>query len=102
MALVDITTTADDNLLENAPIDELVQEQLRYRDRQLKRLQDEILDLEDLDDAVSLTDFSLDEFPHDLLRYLEANRGALEEAVRSLCRRTTRFIAAHARCDLLP
>jgi hypothetical protein len=57
---------------------------LLFRDRQLKRLKDEILDLEDLDDAVSLTDFSLDEFRLDLLQYLEANRAALEEAGEGL------------------
>jgi hypothetical protein len=46
----------------------------------LKRLKDEILDLEDFDDTVSLTDFSLDEFRLDLLRYLDANRSELEES----------------------
>jgi hypothetical protein len=51
-----------------------------FRDRQLKRLKDEVLDLEDFDDSISLTDFSLDEFRLDLLRYLEANRSALEES----------------------
>jgi len=58
----------------------LIKEDLLFRDRQLKRLKDEILDLEDFDDTVSLTDFSLDEFRLDLLRYLEANRSELEES----------------------
>ena len=47
-------------------------------------MKDEILNLEDLDDSVSLTDFSLDEFRLDLLRYLEANRAELEEAGEGL------------------
>lgn len=56
MALVDITTTTDDNLLQNTPIEELVNDQLRYRDRQLKRLQEEILDMDELnEDIISLT-----------------------------------------------
>ena len=81
MALVDITTTADDNLLENAPVDELVREQLRYRDRQLKRLQDEILDMDELnEDGVSLTEFTLDDFRQDLLNYIEANKELLRDA----------------------
>jgi SNF2 family DNA or RNA helicase len=80
MALVDLAATQTDNLLDPTQLEELIKEDLLFRDRQLKRLRDEILDLEDLDDSVSLTDFSLDEFRLDLLRFLEANRSALEEA----------------------
>ncbi len=84
MALVDLTATQTDNLLDPGQIEELIREDLLFRDRQLRRLRDEVLDLEDLDDAVSLTDFSLDEFRVDLLRFLEANRAALEEADEGL------------------
>ena len=84
MALVDLAATQTDNLLDTAQIEDLIKEDLLFRDRQLKRLKDEILDLEDLDDAVSLTDFSLDEFKLDLLRYLESNRAELEEAGEGL------------------
>jgi len=84
MALVDLAATQTDNLLDPGQLEDLIKEDLLFRDRQLKRLKDEILDLEDLDDAVSLTDFSLDEFRLDLLRYLEANRAALEEAGEGL------------------
>jgi len=80
MALADLAATQTDNLLDPGQLEDLIKEDLLFRDRQLKRLKDEILDLEDLDDSVSLTDFSLDEFRMDLLRYLEANREALEEA----------------------
>lgn len=80
MALVDLAATQTDNLLDPSQLEDLIKEDLLFRDRQLKRLKDEILDLEDLDDSVSLTDFSLDEFRLDLLRYLEANRADLEEA----------------------
>jgi len=81
MALVDIATTTDDNLLQDTPIEELVSDQLRYRDRQLKRLQQEILDMDELnEDGVSLTEFTLDDFRQDLLNYIEANRALLEDA----------------------
>ncbi len=80
MALADLAATQTDNLLDPGQLEDLIKEDLLFRDRQLKRFKDEILDLEDLDDSVSLTDFSLDEFRIDLLRYLEANRAALEEA----------------------
>ncbi|HUX88148.1 MAG TPA: helicase-related protein, partial [Chloroflexota bacterium] len=81
MALVDISTTADDNLLQSAPLEELIGEELRYRDRQLRRLQREILDMDELnEDGVTLTEFTLDDFRQDLLNYLEANRALLENA----------------------
>ena len=84
MALADLAATQTDNLLDPGQLEDLIKEDLLFRDRQLKRLKDEILDLEDLDDSVSLTDFSLDEFRMDLLRYLEANREELENAGEGL------------------
>ncbi len=80
MALVDLSATQTDNLLDPSQIEELIKEDLLFRDRQLKRLKDEVLDLEDFDDAVSLTDFSLDEFRLDLMQFLESSRAELEEA----------------------
>lgn len=84
MALADLAATQTDNLLDPGQLEDLIKEDLLFRDRQLKRLKDEILDLEDLDDSVSLTDFSLDEFRMDLLRYLEANRAELEGACEGI------------------
>jgi hypothetical protein len=84
MALVDLAATQTDNLLDPDQLEDLIKDDLLFRDRQLKRLKDEILDLEDMDGSVSLTDFSLDEFRLDLLRYLESNRGELEEAGEGL------------------
>ena len=84
MALVDLAATQTDNLLDPGQLEDLIKEDLLFRDRQLKRLKDEILDLEDFDDTVSLTDFSLDEFRLDLLRYLEANRSELEESAEGV------------------
>ena len=84
MALADVAATQTDNLLDTSQIEDLIEEDLLFRQRQLRRLQHEILDLEDLDDSVSLSDFSLDEFRLDLLRYLEANRAELEEAGEGL------------------
>ncbi|MBK9391763.1 MAG: DEAD/DEAH box helicase family protein [Bacteroidetes bacterium] len=81
MALVDISSTNSGNILNPEEIEELVAEDLRFRERQLKRLQKEVLDMDDLtDDGITLTDFSLDDFRMDLLRYLEANREDLENA----------------------
>jgi SNF2 family DNA or RNA helicase len=79
MALVDVSATQEDNLLQQE-LEDLITEDLRYRDRQLKRLRDEVLDLEDLDETISLTEFNLDDFRIELLKFLEANRQALEDA----------------------
>lgn len=80
MALVDVAATAGDNLLQNEDIEALIHEDLKYRDKQLKRLKDEVLDLEDFSDTVSLGDFSLDDFRTDLASYLEKNRAQLAAA----------------------
>jgi hypothetical protein len=84
MALVDIAATFEDNILKNEEIEELIHEDLRYRDKQLLRLKDEVLDIEDLGDSVSLTEFTLDDFRLELAKYIEANRAALEAAALGL------------------
>lgn len=88
MALVDVAATTEDNLLssgeENAdqkPLEELIGDDLRYRDRQLLRLKTEVLDLEEMQEGgVSLDAFSLDDFRQDLLNYLNKNRDLLRDA----------------------
>lgn len=80
MALVDIAATSEDNLLKTEDLQELVKDELKYRDKQLKRLREEVLDLEDFDENISLTNFTLDDFRAELSRYIEANRQLLENA----------------------
>ncbi|MBL7894519.1 MAG: NgoFVII family restriction endonuclease [Bacteroidia bacterium] len=80
MALVDVTATADDNVLASDQIEELIEEDLKYRNRQLKKLQDEVLDLEEMNENVSLTDFTLDDFRIELLSFLKNNEQKLKEA----------------------
>jgi SNF2 family DNA or RNA helicase len=84
MALVDIAATNEDNILTSnlsgAELEELIQQDLKYRDKQLMRLKDEVLDLEDFNESVALNEFSLDDFRMDLANFVEANRAKLEEA----------------------
>lgn len=80
MALVDIAATQDDNLLNTEELEDLITDELKYRDRQLKRLREEVLDLEDFSESVALTDFTLDDFRAELSRFIEANRLLLEDA----------------------
>ncbi|MDE0556738.1 MAG: helicase-related protein, partial [Candidatus Poribacteria bacterium] len=80
MALVDIAATAEDNVLQAEDLEELVHDDLRYRDKQLLRLKDEILDLEDFNESVSLNEFTLDDFRMELATYIESNRALLENS----------------------
>lgn len=80
MALVDIAATTDDNLLSQENIKDLIQEDLKYRDRQLKRLKEEVLDMEDVTDGIALSEFTLDDFRIELINYIEANREKLQQA----------------------
>jgi hypothetical protein len=80
MALVDVTATGEDNMLNSEKIEDLVTEDLRYRDRQLKRLKDEVLDLEDMGENISLTDLTLDDFRTELLNFLKGNEERLKNA----------------------
>ncbi|MDI9634360.1 helicase-related protein [Oscillatoria laete-virens NRMC-F 0139] len=80
MALVDIAATFEDNLLEPDEIKELIQSDLNYRDRQLMRLKDEVLDLEDFSESVALNEFTLDDFRIELSNYIESNRKLLQNA----------------------
>jgi len=80
MALVDITATGADNLLDPDQIEELIAEELTYREKQLMRLREEVIDLEEMDDNVSLSEFTLDDFRIELMNFLENNRKALADA----------------------
>lgn len=80
MALVDLTATNEDNILANSETKELIEEDLKYRDQQLKRLKDEVLDLEDMIDSISLTDFTLDDFRIELTNFLKLNESKVKNS----------------------
>ncbi|MEG4580232.1 helicase-related protein [Microcoleus sp. MON1_C5] len=80
MALADMAGTFEDNLLEAKEIQELIESDLKYRDKQLLRLKDEVLDIEDFTESVALTEFTLDDFRMELAKYIESNRKLLQDA----------------------
>ncbi len=84
MALVDLAATGEDDLLNTDQIKGLLEDEMSYRERQLLRLKDEVLDLEDMDESLSLSEFTLDDFRIELMNYLEANREELEAAPSGL------------------
>lgn len=65
MVIVDAAGVAGDNILLEK------QNELAYRKDQLRRLQEETLDLEDLKTGVSITDLGLNDFRMDLMTYIE-------------------------------
>lgn len=68
MKIVTMTGTGDDNILsEEEKID------LEYRKSQLKRLQEEVVDIEDMSTGISIMDLGLNEFRLDLLEYIKHN-----------------------------
>ena len=66
MKIVDMTATGDDNLLSSEE-----KTDLEYRKAQLKRLQEEVVDIEDMTTGVSIMDLGLNEFRLDLLEYIK-------------------------------
>ena len=73
MALVDATASGDDDPL-NESAYEQAQMELNFRDKQLEQLRKEVLDLDNLSDGVVMSDFTLDYFFAQLLKYLERIR----------------------------
>ena len=63
-----MTSTGDDDL-----INEEEKGDLEYRKQQLKKLQDEVVDIEDMSSGVSIMDLGLNEFRMDLLEYVKTH-----------------------------
>jgi SNF2 family DNA or RNA helicase len=63
-----MTSTGDDDLI-NAE----EKGDLEYRKQQLKRLQKEVVDIEEMSDGISIMDLGLNEFRLDLLEYLKTH-----------------------------
>ena len=63
-----MTSTGDDN-----PISPEEKGDLEYRKQQLQRLQEEVVDIEDMSDGISITDLGLNEFRLDLLDYIKTH-----------------------------
>lgn len=91
MIIADVTATGDDNILSAEAND------LAFRKEQLQRLQDEVIDLEDVKTGVSITDLGLNDFRMDLVNYVKAN-GSLDKAPKGM----HALIAADQEKGLLP
>lgn len=63
-----LTSTGDDN-----PINPEEKGDLEYRKQQLKHLQEEVVDIEDMSTGISIMDLGLNEFRLDLLEYVKTH-----------------------------
>ena len=75
MVLLDISATGEENLIEQQSGDPM--NDLEYRRRQLLKLQDTVIDLEDLSSGISIADLTLTDFRVDLADYLRDRPDAL-------------------------
>ena len=73
MVMLDLSATGEDDLLSSESKD------LEYRKKQLKQLQDEVLDIEEMQGGISITDLTLDDFIMSLDRFMKANPNVLEK-----------------------
>ena len=78
MKITVMTATGDDDLINPEEKGDL-----EYRKQQLKRLQEEVVDLEDMSTGISIMDLGLNEFRLDLLAYIKSH-GDLEKTPRGL------------------
>ena len=82
MVLLDVSATGEENLIDTT--DEGRMRDLHYRKKQLKELQDNVLDLEDISGGLSITDLTLNDFKMDLSHYMQHNEQLLEQAPNGL------------------
>mgnify|MGYP000971515492 FL=1 len=73
-----MTSTGDDDLINPEEKGDL-----QYREQQLKRLQEEVVDIEDMSSGISIMDLGLNEFRLDLLEYVK-NHGDLDKKPKGM------------------
>ena len=78
MVLLDVSATGEENVIETDESKEM--KDLEYRRKQLKRLQEEVVDLEEISGGISITDLTFNDFKTDLMGYMKDNRKLLDDA----------------------
>ena len=73
-----MTSTGDDDLINSEEKGDL-----EYRKQQLKRLQEEVVDIEDMSAGISIMDLGLNEFRLDLLEYVK-NHGDMDKKPKGM------------------
>jgi len=76
MVLLDISATGEENVIEFTDSGKM--NDLDYRRKQLEKLQNEVLDIEDVEGGISITDLTLNDFRMDLSDYIKEHENLLE------------------------
>lgn len=76
MVMLDMSATGEENVI----VDSGEMNDLEYRKKQLKQLQDQVVDLEDIGGGISITDLTFNDFKMDLINYMKRNKERLEKA----------------------
>ena len=76
MVMLDMSATGEENVI----VDNDSMNDLEYRKQQLKQLQDQVVDLEDINGGISITDLTFNDFKMDLVNYMKNNKEILEKA----------------------
>ena len=78
MVLLDVSATGEENIIETDSNKEM--KDLEYRKKQLERLKNEVVDLEDISGGISITDLTFNDFKIELMEYMKNNRKLLDDA----------------------
>lgn len=76
MVMLDMSATGEENIIE----EKTTMNDLEYRKKQLKQLQDQVPDIEDINGNISITDLSFNDFKMDLVNYMKNHKELLEKA----------------------
>lgn len=77
MVMVDVSATGEENIIVN---NDKVMNDLEYRKNQLEKLKGQVIDLEDVSDAISITDLTFNDFKIELMEYMKEHRKELDNA----------------------
>lgn len=78
MVILDISATGEENVIEYDETKEM--NDLEYRKKQLVKLKEEVVDLEDIAGGISITDLTFNDFKIELMEYMKHSRKKLEQA----------------------
>ena len=81
MQILDVSATGDDNIIEEPSVG---YGDLDYRKRQLKQMQSKVLDLEDIEGGISITDLTFNDFKIDAERLTNLEREHFEMAPKGV------------------
>lgn len=77
MVLLDVSATGEENVIDEGSRE---MKDLEYRRKQLKSLQNQVVDLEDISGGISITDMTFNDFKTDLMGYLKDHKKELAQA----------------------